>query len=95
MTLYDLNRPWLSLDPWQEEYIKTPAEQDCFLLTTRQAGKTTSMSIKSVEMCLREFRKGDAVLIASLTEKQGYLMLAKALAYAMEKYPESIKKRKD
>ena len=96
MTNYDLNRPWLSLDPWQEKYIKIPAEQDCFVLCPRQfAGKTTAMSIKAVEMCLGQFRKGDAVLIASLTEKQGYMMLAKALAYATEKYPESIKKGKD
>lgn len=92
---YDLNCPWNSLDTWQKEYIETPAEQDCFLLTTRQSGKTTAMSIKAVEKCLKEFRKGDAILIASLTEKQGYLMLAKALAYATSKYPESIKKGKD
>ena len=92
---FDINRPWESLDPWQKEYIETPAEQDCFLLTTRQAGKTTAMSIKAVEKCLKEFRKGDAILIASLTEKQGYLILAKALAYAQEKYPQSIAKGKN
>ena len=92
---YDINLPWLSLDPWQKEYIETPAEQDCFLLTGRQCGKTTAMSIKAVEMCLKSFRKGENILIASLTEKQGFLMLAKALTYAQQKYPESIKKGKD
>jgi hypothetical protein len=92
---YDINRPWQTLDTWQKEYITTPAELDCFLLTTRQAGKTTAMSIKAVEMCLKQFKKGDAVLIASLTEKQGYLMLAKALAYAMEKYPGEIRQGKE
>lgn len=92
---YDLNRPWLSLDPWQTEYINTPVEQDCFLLTPRQAGKTTAMSIKSVEKAVHELKKGEAILIASITEKQGYLMLAKALAYATEKYPTWISKKRD
>jgi hypothetical protein len=93
---YNINRPWLSMDTWQLEYIRTPAEQDCFVLCPRQfAGKTTAMSIKAVEMCVHQFKKGDAVLIASLTEKQGYLMLAKSLAYAQEKYPGLIKLGKD
>lgn len=95
MTDYDLTRPWNSLDAWQKDYVNTPVEQDCFLLTPRQAGKTTGMSIKSVEKCVHELKKGEAILIASITEKQGYLMLAKALAYANEKYPTYISKKRD
>jgi len=93
---YDINRPWLTLDQWQEEYITTPPEIDCFLLTTRQAGKTTAMSIKSVNLCVQNFGKGDCILISSITEKQAFHMLAKALAYAKEVYPkETILKGKD
>lgn len=89
---YNLNRPWLTLDPWQIEYINTPPEQDCFLLCTRQGGKTTAMSIKSVEMCIKHFKPGEVVLISSLTERQAQLMLAKAQIYAEEKYKTEIDK---
>jgi len=91
MMEYDINRPWMSLDPWQEDYaFKTPPNQDCFLLCGRQVGKTTAMSIKAIELCIKHFKKGEFVLINSITEKQAYHMLAKALAYAQEKYPKLI-----
>jgi hypothetical protein len=92
---YNLNRPWLSLDPWQKDYIETPAEQDCFLLCTRQGGKTTAMSIKAVELCVKHFKKGECILISSLTERQAQLMLAKAFAYAREVYDKEIGEEKD
>ena len=84
---YDINRPWLTLDPWQKKYIETPPKDDCFLLCSRQSGKTTGMSMKAVELCVKHFKKGDCILISSITEKQAYHMLAKALVYAKEKYP--------
>lgn len=83
---YDINRPWLTLDKWQKEYINTNPNQDCFLLCGRQVGKTTAMSIKAVELCIKHFEKGDFILINSITEKQAYHMLAKAEVYAKEKY---------
>ena len=88
---YDINRPWLSLDPWQKEYIyNTQPNQDNFLLCGRQVGKTTAMSIKAVELCVKHFKKGEFVLINSITEKQAYHMLAKARVYAEELYPKQI-----
>ena len=92
---YDINRPWLTLDTWQEEYINIDPEQDCFLLKGRQSGGTTGMSIKSVKLCVKDFKKGEFVLINSITEKQAYHMLAKAKAYAEEKYPNEIDRSKD
>lgn len=83
---FDINRPWLTLDKWQKDYIATPPNTDCFLLCGRQVGKTTAMSIKAVELCIKFFKKGEFVLINSITEKQAYHMLAKAKAYAREKY---------
>ena len=93
--IFDINRPWLTLDDWQKEYIETPPNQDCFLLTGRQVGKTTAMSIKAVELCINHFKEGEFVLINSITEKQAYHMLAKALAYATEKYYKKICKGRD
>jgi len=93
---YDLNRPWLTLDPWQKEYCFDPdPNQDNFLLTCRQDGKTTAMSIRAVELCINHYKKGEFVLINSITEKQAYHMLAKAMVYAQEKYSKLIKKNKE
>jgi len=93
---YNINRPWKTLDEWQKEYIfNTHPEENCFLLCGRQVGKTTAMSIKCVELCINHFKKGEYILICSITEKQGYHMLAKCLAYAQEKYGKFIKKGKD
>ena len=92
---YDINRPWLTLDPWQVEYCFSPnPDQDNFILCGRQVGKTTAMSIRAVELCVMHFKKGEFVLINSITEKQAYHMLAKALVYAQEKYPKLIDKSK-
>jgi len=93
---YDLNRPWLSLDKWQEEYVfDENTDQDNFLLTGRQSGKTTGMSLRAVELCMHHFKEGEFVLINSITEKQAYHMLTKALVYAEHVYPNSIDKKKD
>lgn len=88
---YDINRPWLTLDDWQKEYIfETDPNEDCFLLCGRQVGKTTAMSIKAVELCINHFKKGDLILINSITEKQAYHMLAKSLVYANARYSNQI-----
>ncbi len=87
---YDITQPWLSLDKWQKDYIATQPEQDCFLLATRQGGKTAAMSIKCVEMCVHHFGKEQNILICSITEKQAYRMLAKALVYARMRYPRLV-----
>jgi len=89
---YDINRPWLSLDEWQKEYIKT--EKNCFLLCGRQSGKTTAMSIKIIESALKEQEKCDYLVIA-LTERQAYNLFFKALTYAETRYPRNIKRGRD
>jgi hypothetical protein len=87
---YDINRPWISLDKWQKEYIETPLEVDCHLLTPRQAGKTTAMSIKAVELCINHLKEGEIILINSITERQAMHMLNKAQIYAEAKYFKQI-----
>lgn len=91
---YDINRPWLSLDQWQKDYIAA-WDKNCFLLKGRQCGGTTAMSIKVVEMCVHHYEKDEVVLINSLTERQAQLMLAKSLAYAKALYPDLIATGKD
>jgi len=53
---FDINRPWLTLDKWQKEYCFDPdPNSDNFLLTGRQVGKTTAMSIRAVELCVNHY----------------------------------------
>ena len=93
---FDINRPWLTLDPWQKDYcFSKETDKNYFLLCGRQVGKTTAMSIRAVELCVNHYKKGEFVLINSITEKQAYHMLAKAQAYAEEIYPKEIKRNKD
>lgn len=92
---YDLVRPWRTLDRWQKDYIRTEPNQNCFLLTGRQVGKTTAMSIKAVELCIHYFKEGENILIVSVTEKQAYIMLSKALAYAQVRYSARLATGKD
>lgn len=88
---YDINRPWLTLDDWQKDYCFSPdPNSDNFLLCGRQVGKTTAMSIRAVELCVNHFKKGEFVLVNSITEKQAYHLLAKSLAYASEIYPKKV-----
>ena len=91
MVVYNILRPWETLDKWQREYIfETDPNHNCFLLCGRQVGKTTAMSIKAVELCANHFKKGDFILINSITEKQAYHMLAKALVYAKQIYSKHV-----
>lgn len=93
---YDINQPWLTLDDWQEKYIFDPnVDQDNFLLCGRQSGKTTAMSMRAVELCVNFLKKGEFVLINSITEKQAFHMLTKAKIYAEAKYYSKIKRNKD
>lgn len=87
---YDINRPWLTLDNWQKEYIFDKYCKDNFLLAGRQSGKTTAMALRAVELCMHHFKKGEFVLVNSITEKQAYLLLIKSLIYAREKYYDKI-----
>lgn len=92
---FDINRPWLTLDKWQKDYVFDKEVGDNFLLTGRQVGKTTAMSLRAVELCLKHFKKGEFVLINSITEKQAYHMLAKSKVYAEVKYERMIDNSKE
>jgi len=83
---YNLLRPWESLDDFQKEYINT--EGNCFLLTGRQCGKSTAMSIKAGEIAAK--KKNQDILIVAYTEKQAYELFLKVLNYLESRYHSEI-----
>jgi hypothetical protein len=87
---YDLNRPWLTLDNWQKEYINE-RKMNCFLQNARQSGKSAAMSIKIAECALEEKEPGDYLVIA-FTERQAYALFFKVLLYLEDRYPNQIKR---
>lgn len=91
MVEYNLLKPWLTLDPWQKEYIE--AEGDCFVLCGRQSGKTTAASIKAAELVRKN--KDYTILMVAFTEKQAYNLFFKTLMYLQARYPKMIKKGKN
>ena len=88
---FDLLKPWLTLDKWQEEYIKT--EGNCFLLCGRQSGKTTAASIKFGDRAVNNENR--IILMLAFTEKQAYNLFFKTLTYLEARYPNRIKRGKD
>jgi len=86
--IYNLFKPWETLDKWQKEYINTKG--NCFLLCGRQSGKTTAMSIKFGERAAKN--KNRIILMIAFTEKQAYNLFFKTLMYLEAKYHKLIKK---
>lgn len=85
---YDINKPWLTLDPWQKEYIAS--EGNCFLLCGRQSGKTTAASIKFGTRAAT--KPNQVILMIAFTEKQAYNLFFKTLMFLQACYPQMIKK---
>ena len=83
---YDIWRPWLTLDPWQEKYINT--ENNCFLLTGRQSGKSAAASIKFGKRAAT--KPNSVILMIAYTEKQAYALFFKTLMYIEAVYPKLI-----
>lgn len=88
---YDINKPWLTLDNWQKEYIE--ASGNCFLLCGRQSGKTTAASIKFGKLAATKDNR--IILMLAYTEKQAYNLFFKTLMYIKAVYPKMINRKKD
>jgi hypothetical protein len=88
---FDIDKPWLTLDPWQQKYINT--EGNCFLCCGRQSGKTTAMSIKFGERAAKNPNR--KILMVAYTEKQAYNLFFKTLMYLETRYPEKICRGRD
>ena len=79
---YNLTKPWLTLEKWQVDYLNT--KENCFLLTGRQCGKSTIMSIKAGELAVHNSNQD--ILIVAYTEKQAYELFSKTLNYLEARY---------
>ena len=88
---YDLLKPWLTLDPYQKEYIETKG--NCLMLCGRQSGKTTAASIKFGRRAAEN--PNQVILMIAFTEKQAYNLFFKTLMYLQACYPKMIKRGKD
>lgn len=79
---FDINRPWLTLDQWQKDYIK--ADGNTFLLCGRQSGKSAAASIKFGERAVKV--ANSSIMMISFTEKQAFLLFSKCLNYLRARY---------
>ncbi len=83
---YDIFRPWLTLDKWQNDYIET--EGNCFLLCGRQSGKTAAASIKFGKRAAENPNR--IIMMIAFTEKQAYALFFKTLMYLRAEYPKML-----
>jgi hypothetical protein len=88
--IYNINKPWESLDQWQKDYINETG--NCFILCGRQSGKSAAMSIKIGNCAVKERNACDYLIIA-FTEKQAYQLFFKTLMYLETKYPNMLKRK--
>ena len=88
---YNITKPWLTLDPWQEdvlEEIKQNKKNLC-LRTGRQVGKSTITSIGAGEFAMNN--KNKTIMIIASVERQALLLFEKVLAYIHARNKNMIK----
>ena len=88
---YNINKPWLSLEPWQVDVIG--AKGNVVVRSGRQAGKSTAISIKAGDYAMKNPKK--EVLIIAAVERQAFLLFDKVLNYILGVDKYFIKKGKD
>ncbi len=84
---YDINKPWLTLDPWQRELIES--EGDVVVISGRQCGKSTGTSILAGETVLNN--PNQFILIGAYVIEQAQLIFRKIHEYILSKAPKQIK----
>jgi len=84
---FDINRPWMTLDPWQLDYINS-TDTNCFLLCARQVGKSAACSIKMGKIACE--KPSSKILMIAYTENQAYLLFFKTLQYIQAVHPDMI-----
>lgn len=84
---YDITKPWLTLDPWQKDLIKS--EGDVVVVSGRQCGKTTAASILAAKTALNN--KNEFILLGAYVIEQAQIIFRKIHEYLLEKAPKQIK----
>jgi hypothetical protein len=90
-TIPSLEQIGITLDPWQQEVLKT--EGNIVLRSGRQSGKSTVTSILAGDYAATN--KGKLVMVIAAVERQAYLLFEKILYYMEKTYPRLIKQGKD
>ncbi len=83
---YDLLHPWKSLDTWQNEVLKT--RKDVCIVSGRQCGKTTVISILAAQEALRN--PNQFILIGSGVIDQAEHLFRKIRDYIEAEYKDKI-----
>lgn len=83
---YNLTKPWLTLDPWQRDLLKSKGHAS--LRCGRQCGKSTVVSILAAETALKN--PNQYILIGARDLDQAEMLFWKVKDYIWEKYPRQI-----
>lgn len=83
---YNLTKPWLTLDPWQKDLLKS--EGHATLRCGRQCGKSTVVSILAAQTALK--KPNEYILIGARDLDQAEMLFWKIKDYIWEKYPRQI-----
>jgi|TARA_Y100000310_G_scaffold81786_1_gene78365 hypothetical protein len=86
---YNLTKPWLTLDKWQKDLIKSKG--DGVVISGRQCGKSTGTSILAGETALNN--PNEFILIGAYVIDQAQLIFRKIHEYILDKDPKQIKNR--
>ena len=83
---YNLVKPWLTLDPWQKELLKSKGH--AALRCGRQCGKSAAVSILAANTALN--KKDQYILIGARDLDQAEMIFWKIKDYIWEKYPNQL-----
>ena len=86
---YDITKPWLTLDPWQKELVKSKGDQ--VVISGRQCGKSAAISILAGRTALDN--KNEFILIGAYVIEQAQLIFRKIHEYILAKSPKQIASR--
>lgn len=88
---YNLLKPWLTLDPWQKETLNCKKIKNICIVSGRQCGKSTVVSILTAETAVKS--PNEFILIGSGVIDQAELLFRKIKTYMNEKHKKMIKGR--
>ncbi len=84
---YNINKPWLTLDPWQQELINSKG--DVVVVSGRQCGKSTGVSQLAGDVAKNI--PDSFILIGAYVIEQAQLIFRKIHDYMLAVYPKEIK----
>ena len=83
---YDLNKPWLSLDPWQKDVVKSKGH--LALKCGRQTGKSTVVSLLAADTALKN--PNQYILIGARDIDQAQMLFWKIKEYIWQRHEKQL-----